>query len=65
MVSLLPIPTNFMVFSSTCIYFRVFRNRYPEVFYKKGVLKNITRFLGKRAQGTPFLLKLQAGTLIL
>ena len=35
----------------------------PEVFYKKGVLKNFTKFTGKHLYQSLFLIKLQASDL--
>ena len=37
-----------------------FRSSRPEVFFKKGVLKDFTKFTGKHRVRVPFLIKLQA-----
>ena len=36
------------------------KKQQPEVFYKKGALKNFVKFSGKHLCQTPFLIKLQA-----
>ena len=36
------------------------RSGHPEVFYKKGVLKNFVKFTGKHLCWSLFLIKLQA-----
>ena len=36
----------------------------PEVFYKKGVLKNFTKFTGKHLCQSLFLMKLQASAIV-
>ena len=41
-------------------YFNENQKQAPEVFYKKGVLKNFSKFTGKPSVRVSFLLKLQA-----
>ena len=47
------------------IFFVANRSILPEVFCKKGVLKNFTKFTGKNLYQRPFLKKLQAPATLL
>ena len=47
----------------SCISWSMFRSSRPEVFCKKGVLRNFAKFTGKHLCQSLFLIKLQASVL--
>ena len=56
--------TFLVISSNSCFCYFICRSSRPEVFCKKGLLKNLTKFTGKHFCWSIFLIKLQAFNLI-
>ena len=52
--------TFLVISSNSCFCYFICRSSRPEVFCKKGLLKNLTKFTGKHFCWSIFLIKLQA-----